>query len=400
MSIEYLRRYFEKGSFNSSEEDYILTDPDLLNDNEIYYTLYPKEEINKVPKHRDAAMHLYLWDLNYYSRMQRQSSIYEECFRVHQKWWSDRTKKEIKKCLDEQNEKLSNLLFGIIKHWSFLRDDLFSEDFKQKEECETVDDYNRFIESHPQTYPEYLLEAKYRIAKLTDSVFEDASKAINEYPDSDWVKELRQRCSTTTAGITYMISEDLFVKREDKDIIVSFLEDFVKVESNDHKIIVMCKNIITERLWNAVMKQSVVFRSNLSIPKLMTFEEAEDFIKNLRHLVCVKLRMPTVEEWESCACSGDESHLFSGGNDIENVAVFSGNSDFSLQPVKSKKSNKLGIYDMSGNAWEWCQSESEELNIAPIKGGDFTSPQEWCEISATKYVPKSCYAGCRLVLDY
>lgn len=394
--MEDLRKYFEKGSFDSSEEDYILSE--VLNDNEVYDVLYPREEINNVPKHRDAAMHIYLWDLNYYLRTQKQSSLFEECFRVHQKWWSDRTKKEIKKCLDEQNEKLSNLLFGIIKHWSFLRDDLFSEDFKQKEECETVDDYNRFIENHPQTYPEYLLEANYRIAELTDSVFEDAPKAIKEYPDSVWVKKLRQRCGITALGMTYMVSKELNDNPEDKALIISFLESFVNVKINQ-EIITMCKNLLTERLWNAVMKQSIVFRSDLSIPKLMTYEDANDFIKNLRHLVCVKLRMPTVEEWEGCANTGNEGCVFSGGNEIENVAVFSGNSDFSLQPVQSKKHNGSGIYDMSGNAWEWCQSKSEESSVAPIKGGDFTSPREWCEISTTKYVPKSSYAGCRLVLD-
>ena len=393
---QYFETYSVESGFDSVEEEYILGKLGYIDVSSI---LYPDNITDDSRNSRDSILHLFLWDLTYYSDGVVQSPN-SEAFQMHERWWSESKKNNVIKCLNEKEVELSKLIFVIIKHWPFLRDDLFNEDFKQKEECETVDDYIRFIESHPQTYPEYLLEANYRIAELTDSVFEDAPKAIKEYPDSDWVKELRQRCGLTALGMTYMLSKELNDDPEDKALIISFLESFVNVMIGNQEIITMCKNLLTERLWNAVMKQSIVFRSDLSTPKLMTYKESNDFIKKLSRLVCVKFRMPTIEEWEQCACAGNMGYLFSGGNEIENVAVYSGNSGFLLQPIQSKKSNELGIYDMCGNAWEWCQSDSEESKNAPIKGGDFTSPQDWCKISVTKYVPKLSYAGCRLVVSY
>jgi len=198
---------------------------------------------------------------------------------------------------------------------------------------------------------------------------------------------------------------------------------------------------VTQALWNAVMGANPSrFKGDNCCPveRVSWNDVTQRFIPELNRRTGRTFRLPTEAEWEYAARGGNKSKGFkySGSNDIDEVAWYWVNSgDIILEgtdddrdwdkiqinnckthPVKGKKPNELGLYDMSGNVWEWCQDwfgkyggDSHFNPTGPedglrrvCRGGCWNCSARDCRVSIRRYnVPDGSDSGLgfRLVLD-
>ena len=177
---------------------------------------------------------------------------------------------------------------------------------------------------------------------------------------------------------------------------------------------------VTQALWKAVMGKNPVeydFGDNRPVTNV-SWDDCQDFVIKMNQLTGKRFRLPTEAEWEYACRGGKKSrgYKYSGSNTIDDVAWYYDNSSSKTHPVATKSPNELGIYDMSGNVWEWCQdwygrySSNAQTNPTGAssgssrvnRGGSWNRNAKYCRSSNRgSYAPDDHYGslGLRLTLS-
>lgn len=175
---------------------------------------------------------------------------------------------------------------------------------------------------------------------------------------------------------------------------------------------------VTQALWRVVMGSNPSKFKGDDLPvENISWADCQTFITKLNQKSGKNYRLPTEAEWEYAARGGKNSkkYKFSGGNTVDEVAWNHANSGEKTHVVGQKFPNELGIYDMSGNVWEWCSDLYGSYPSTPqtnptgpssgsnhvIRGGSYDFGSTACRVSARSYIGPSGYRsdiGLRLVL--
>ena len=161
---------------------------------------------------------------------------------------------------------------------------------------------------------------------------------------------------------------------------------------------------VTQELWQAVMGSNPShFKGDIHRPvETVSWDDCQEFIKKLNTITCRTFSLPTEAQWEYAARGGKKfkGYKFSGSNNLGDVAWYGGNSNITTHPVAQKQSNELGLYDMTGNVWEWCQDrfDSNYYANSPQNNPQGPSSGDGRVFRGGSWVnvPKLCRVSCRL----
>ena len=179
----------------------------------------------------------------------------------------------------------------------------------------------------------------------------------------------------------------------------------------------MGKYEVRQSEWEAVMGNNPSRFKGADLPvEQVSWEDCHEFIGRLNALTGLSFKLPTEAQWEYAARGGNLSkgYKYSGSNNLGEVGWYESNSGNCTHRVGEKQPNELGLYDMSGNVWEWCEDKYGEYNITsqsdPLgaakgsqwvyRGGCWCFEASYCRVSFRAHDPGNRYysVGLRLVL--
>ena len=182
--------------------------------------------------------------------------------------------------------------------------------------------------------------------------------------------------------------------------------EMIYVEGTDNIInsFFIGKYEVTQAQWESVMGNNPSYSKGANHPvENVSWNDVQEFIKKLNAMTGHNYRLPSEAEWEYAAREGKKqsTYEFSGSNYAYEVAWCRGSyyifsiyghhyrqyttthrySEVTTRPVGQKEANSLGIYDMTGNVWEWCEDYYDKLcNYHVMRGGSWSSLDKHCNI--------------------
>ena len=194
-------------------------------------------------------------------------------------------------------------------------------------------------------------------------------------------------------ALTFQVEDSMF-----KMIFVEHGEFEMRSGTRKHKVTItkdfyIGEVLVTQKLWIAIMGSNPSLNSsNYNNPvERVTWYSCNEFIRKLNRKLSQKLsgkrfRLPIEKEWEFAAHGGNESKhfLYSGSDDIKEVAWCKSNSQNTTHEVAELKPNELGLFDMSGNVDEWCY-DSMTCGYSSghvVKGGAFNNSPANCKVES------------------
>ncbi|MBA7529429.1 Hercynine oxygenase [subsurface metagenome] len=179
---------------------------------------------------------------------------------------------------------------------------------------------------------------------------------------------------------------------------------------------------VTQKQWREVMEKNPSrFSGCDNCPvENVSWNDVQEFISKLNAKTGMNYRLPTEAEWEYAARGGNKSrgYEYSGSNKVGDVAWYYENSEKKTHAIGLRQSNELGIYDMSGNVWEWCSDTYSHIyykttpmdnpkgpytsNYRVLRGGSWFNNQDSCRTAnRNRLTPDFSYfnIGFRLARD-
>ena len=177
---------------------------------------------------------------------------------------------------------------------------------------------------------------------------------------------------------------------------------------------------VTQALWKQVMGSNPSRNLGDDLPvQNVSWDDVQQFLQRLNQKTGKNYRLPTEAEWEYAARGGaaqTSQFRYSGSAELTDVGWFAGNSESTPHAVGTKQPNSLGIYDMSGNVWEWCSDlygmytdkdqkdpKGADKGMARIvRGGCYAAMDKQCRVSTRKNLyqgGKDFATGFRLAMD-